>query len=487
MSLFLFYSIITLIILTLPFFIELKTVWLSYFFAGLLALFTYKIRNNKYYFEDNRVQIVIASLIIMFPFIVSVLTFIEYGSIHKNIIPGILVMDMSLIFFQYFIVMPFSLVEPSIDKDRAPSNPLVSIIVPAYNEEKWIKQTIESLIEVDYHNKEIIVIDDGSTDNTNFIASIMMKKNSNVKVFKKVNGGKASAINFGLLVSSGDIIVITDADGLISRDSLKEIVSFFRDPTVVGVAGNIRVINKINVLTNCQAVEYAVGINLHRAATASFGVVEVLPGPLSAFRRSAIEKVGRFDSDTIVEDADFTKKLLKTGNVLQCTSKAFAYTEAPTNLRDFTKQRTRWYRGNIQTFLKHKDIRDFSGNLFLSSILYPLTFLQIFIQPWLGPISLLSFIYTVYSGNFKSIQNTFIIFLVMQFIVSLIAVNKGEEDPRLILYSPFLILGYKHLIDLIKIKSIIYQLMKKPARWNKLDRTGPKLNRHMNKTPDIKI
>jgi cellulose synthase/poly-beta-1,6-N-acetylglucosamine synthase-like glycosyltransferase len=270
-------------------------------------------------------------------------------------------------------------------------------------------------------------------------------------------------------------VVITDADGLVSRESLKEMTLFFRDPKVVGVAGNIRVINKSNILTYCQAVEYAVGINLHRAATASFGVVEVLPGPLSAFRRRAINKVGKFDSDTLVEDADFTKKLLKTGNVLQCTSRAFAYTEAPSTLKGFIKQRTRWYRGNIQTFLKHKDIRDYLGNLFLSSILYPWTFLQIFVQPWLGPVALLSFFISLYYGIFEEIQSIFLIFLFMQFIISIVSVKKGDEDPKLIFFSPFLIFGYKHLIDLIKIRCIIEQIVRRQTRWDKLDRAGPRL------------
>jgi cellulose synthase/poly-beta-1,6-N-acetylglucosamine synthase-like glycosyltransferase len=276
-----------------------------------------------------------------------------------------------------------------------------------------------------------------------------------------------------LLIASGEIIVITDADGLISRNSLKEIVNLFQDPSVVGVAGNIRVINKSNILTNCQALEYSVGINLFRAATASFGTVEVLPGPLSAFRRSAIEMVGRFDSDTVVEDADFTKKLLKTGNVLQCTPNSYAYTEAPSNLRDFIRQRTRWYRGNIQTFLKHLDPRDFSANIFNASILLPLSFLQIFIQPWLGVFSLISFIYSIYTGNFIAIEKIFFIFIVMQFLMSSIAIRKGGEDHRLILYSPFLLFGYKHLIDIIKIKCLIQHFTNRSAKWNKLDRKGP--------------
>jgi cellulose synthase/poly-beta-1,6-N-acetylglucosamine synthase-like glycosyltransferase len=450
--------------------------WLSYFFSAIVSILIYTSRRDNHYSAKNkRLQVIIASVIMAFPFIVSTLTFIEYRSIHQSIIPGLLVMDMSLIFFQYFMILPFSLVDPVINRKPMIYRPLVSVIVPAYNEEKWIKQTLGSLLEVDYENKEIVVVDDGSTDSTYYIASMMGKSNQNIRVFQKVNGGKASAINYGLLVSSGEIVVITDADGLVSHGSLKEIVGFFRDPNVVGVAGNIRVINKNNVLTYCQAVEYAVGINLHRAATTSFGVVEVLPGPLSAFRRRAIDKVGGFDSDTLVEDADFTKKLLKTGNVLQCTSRAFAYTEAPSTLRGFIKQRTRWYRGNIQTFLKHKDIRDYLGNLFLSSILYPWTFLQIFVQPWLGPVALLSFFISLYSGTFKEIQNIFIVFLFMQFIISGVSVKKGEEDPKLILFSPFLILGYKHLIDLIKIRCIIEHIVRRQTRWNKLDRTGPQL------------
>jgi len=477
MSLILFYVIVSLAILALPFIIDLNTVWLSFFFGALFFFIILKLKNSdNYIMKSTNIQLLIASIVIIFPFIVSILTFVEYGVVYTNILPGILVMDMALIFFQHFIVLPFSLINPPRNSGYAASNPVVSIIVPAYNEEKWIKQTLESLVEVDYIKKEILVIDDGSTDNTYFIASMMTKTDKSIKVFKKSNGGKASAINYGLLVSSGDIIVVTDADGLVSRDSLSEIVELFKDPKVVGVAGNIRVINKSNVLTCCQAIEYAVGINLYRAATASFGIVDVLPGPLSAFRRSTIDMVGRFDSDTIVEDADFTKKLLKTGDILQCTSNAYAYTEVPSNFRDFVKQRMRWYRGNIQTILKHRDLRYFSGNIFLSSILIPLSFLQIFVQPWLGPLSLLSFVYSVYSGNFAIIQKTFIVFLIMQVFISYIAVKKGGEDIELVFYSPFLIIGYKHLIDVIKIKCIFDHFIHRPVKWNKLDRTGPSVN-----------
>ena len=463
-----------IIVSLLPFLIELKTVWLSFFFGVALFLFIYKTKNGHDKVKNNnRIQQLIAGIIIFFPFIVSLLTFIEYGSIYTNFIPGILVMDTALIFFQYFLVIPFSFISAPSSQKNNPENPLVSILVPAFNEEKWIKKTLESIIEVEYPNKEIIVIDDGSTDNTFLISSNLAKKSKNIKVFKKKNGGKASAINYGLLIASGEIIVITDADGLVSRNSLREIVNLFQNPSVVGVAGNIRVINKSNILTNCQALEYSLGINLYRAATASFGIVEVLPGPLSSFRRSAIEMVGRFDSDTIVEDADFTKKLLKTGSILQATANSYAYTEAPSNLQDFVKQRTRWYRGNIQTFLKHRDLRDFSSNIFNASILMPLSFLQIFVQPWLGVFSLISLIYSIYSGSYVFVERIFFIFIVMQFLISFIAISKGGEDYKLLIYSPFLIFGYKHIIDIIKIKCLIQHFTKGSAKWDKVERKGP--------------
>lgn len=330
-------------------------------------------------------------------------------------------------------------------------------------------------MEVNYDKKEIIVVDDGSTDNTFLIVSNIAKENNKIKVYRKQNGGKASAINYGLLMTKGEIIVITDADGLISRESLKEIASLLDDPSVVGVAGNIRVLNKTNLLTKCQALEYTVGINLYRAATASFGTIEVLPGPLSAFKRSAIEMVGRFDSDTIVEDADFTKKLLKTGSVLQCSPDSYAYTEAPNNLRDFIKQRTRWYRGNIQTFLKHMDLRDFSSNIFTASILMPMSFIQTFIQPFLGLFSILSLFYSFYSGSLYYILNIALTYIALQFMISYITIKKGNEDIKLILCSPFLLFGYKHLIDLIKIRCIIQHLTKKSIKWDKISRNGPVL------------
>lgn len=463
-----------LLIALLPFVYKHYTAWLSMLF-GLLYLAIIFVLNRSRTFDSGNMKLVLALFMLSFPFIISMLTLFRYEDMWANWYSGLLAIDMSLIFLQYFITIPFTVIKPRKHESHTRMTHSVSIIVPAYNEEKWILRTLESLTEIDYGDKEIIVVDDGSTDNTRLKATSYARDNLGVRVYHKANGGKASAINYGLLYARGDIIVIVDADGLVSRDSLHEIVGLFSDPRVVGVAGNIKVFNKSNWLAMCQSLEYVVGINLYRKATAFFGIVEVLPGPLSAFRRSAVERVGRFDSDTLVEDADFTKKILKTGHVLQTSAYAFAYTEVPESLGGFVRQRTRWYRGNIQTFLKHNGILDFSKNIVLSSILFPLTFFNVFIQPWLGLVSLAAFVFVLVNRDFWVLYQFSSVFLILQTLITLIAIDSGDEDLRHVLYSPFLIIGYKHIIDLIKVKSLIEHFFRRKTEWNKLERKGPKI------------
>src|SRR2546428_517778 len=142
--------------------------------------------------------------------------------------------------------------------------PSLSVLVPAYNEEKVIARTIEGLLETEYPKKEIIVIDDGSKDKTLEIASSYKSK---VKVLHKENGGKASALNYGIAFAGGDIVVIVDADTIVGRQALKQVVKGFgRDEKVAAVAGNIKVRNRKNWITWCQALEYVAGIEIIRRA-----------------------------------------------------------------------------------------------------------------------------------------------------------------------------------------------------------------------------
>lgn len=256
-----------------------------------------------------------------------------------SIIVIILLSSLAVAFFYYFMTLPLAIYNKSLEVklSRRPltSYPVISVLVPAYNEETCIARTIETILDADYPHKDIIVIDDGSTDKTYDIA--IRYKNMGIKVLRRPNGGKFAALNYGLLFARGEIIVIVDADSLIARNALKEIAKNFQDKRAFGVAGNIKVWNRTNLLTKCQALEYIVGINIFRRAFDVFGVVSIVPGALGAFRKDVVEKSGFYDPYTLTEDFDITIKILKAGGIVQSCD-ARAYTQAPPTLKDTSRR-----------------------------------------------------------------------------------------------------------------------------------------------------
>ena len=178
------------------------------------------------------------------------------------------------------------------------SFPSISLIVPAFNEEITIKKSIQSLIELDYQNYEIIVVDDGSTDKTLKIAREF--ETSKVKVIHQQNQGKAKALNNGIYNSKGEIIVTVDADTKLKKDSLKKISARFAKNNQIGaVAGNVKVISENSIMNIIQGTEYTVGINLVRKAQSILGCVMIVPGPIAALKREAIEKVALSSYSTL--------------------------------------------------------------------------------------------------------------------------------------------------------------------------------------------
>ncbi len=235
------------------------------------------------------------------------------------------------------------------------SLPTISMIVPAYNEEVTIKECIRSLLGLDYPSYEIVVVDDGSTDET--LEEAREFEGLGVKVVHQENRGKANALNTGVLLSEGELIVTVDADTKLDRDSLKILASRFKaDERLGAVAGNVKVQPGPGLLNLLQAAEYTTGINLVRKAESMLGCVMVVPGPIAALKRAAVERAGFFSDETFAEDFDITMKILKTGYKVEYEDKAIAYTSAPKNLEDLMKQRRRWYRGMIQVLDKNRDM-----------------------------------------------------------------------------------------------------------------------------------
>lgn len=308
------------------------------FTPGLLALITFgsaallvayflilmRVQPTK---GRSKVPPLLILAILILPLFFAAVAFLETYSITRSIASSVVALGLVFTFWSNFLAVPLAVYHKRIEREEPPleSYPLVSIIVPAYNEERVIARTLESLVEADYPNKEIIIVDDGSTDNTLAIASSYEK--FGIRVYHKENGGKHSALNYGIRLSKGEIIVTVDADSIVGRDAIKGLVKKFRSEEVSAVCGNIKVLNRMNWVTKCQALEYIASINIFRRAFDLFGAVAVVPGALGAFRRSVLEAGGLYDPDTIVEDFDTTVKTLKAGRIVQASSEALAYTE----------------------------------------------------------------------------------------------------------------------------------------------------------------
>ncbi len=342
--------------------------------------------------------------------------------------------------------------------------------MPAYNEQGVISRTLSSLTNLKYERKEIIVIDDGSTDLTRFVAQGYEK--IGVKVVTKPNGGKASALNYGLLFAKGDIVITIDSDSMVTRDSVNKIVQAMEsDPNNVAVAGNIKVLNSKSTITKIQELEYIMAINTIRRAFALFGAVMVIPGAFGAFKKKAVIEVGGYDTDTVTEDFDITIKLLKTRGAVSSSSTAHAYTEVPSSWKSLYKQRVRWGTGTFQTILKHRDI--FGNNRYgaLHSFVFPIMLFSLF-NPLVSFIALGAGVMLSISGGLLVFARMMFMFLLIQVFVSLLALSIDNESSGLAAYSPFFVFIYKQFIDFITLVSIFKALTGTEKKWHKLDRAG---------------
>src|SRR6266496_3571049 len=263
--------------------------------------------------------------------------------------------------------------------------PAVAILIPAYNEEKVIERTIRAALRSSYRNLRVIVIDDGSHDQTLEVARTCFPREEatgRLLVLTKPNSGKAEALNFGLqyLRIDEEIFVGIDADTVIARDAVALLVPLFLDSKVGAVAGNAKVGNRVNLWTRWQALEYITSQNFERRALNVLGAVSVVPGAIGAWRVDAVREAGGYHVDTVAEDADLTMALLRNGYRVEYEDLALAFTEAPTNANALMRQRFRWSFGILQAVWKHRRAIGSKGafglvalpNIIIFQILLPL-------------------------------------------------------------------------------------------------------------------
>ena len=248
--------------------------------------------------------------------------------------------------------------------------PAVSVLAPAFNEAATIEAAVESLLRLDYPRYEVVVVDDGSTDDTLRLASRYEGDHGRcaVRVLTKPNGGKWSALNFAFRHAASELVLCVDADSRLGPDALRRLVARMADPSVSAVAGQVRVRNRENLVTRLQGLEYVISNGLIRAAQSLWGAVLVVPGPIGLFRRSALEAVylrygdvparapgdvpGPFEGDTFAEDFDLSLSILALGGRIVYEPLAVSHTKAPHTPARLLNQRYRWCRGTIQVLRK---------------------------------------------------------------------------------------------------------------------------------------
>lgn len=231
--------------------------------------------------------------------------------------------------------------------------PFVSILIPAYNEEKNIAKTIRSILNLDYPKEKlkIIVINDGSSDNTKEIAS---KFKDVLVIDNKHKGiGKASALNQGLKFADTELFAVLDSDSEVSRDSLKKLVQMFDDKKTAAAISRIKVKNLKNVFTHIQRIEYILATFI-RNLMSKIDTLHITPGVLSVYRTNVIKKLKNFDENNITEDLEIAMRLRYHNYNVKMNDGAVTYTNVPSSFKGLWTQRIRWFRGFIQNNLKYK-------------------------------------------------------------------------------------------------------------------------------------
>ncbi len=364
--------------------------------------------------------------------------------------------------------------------------PPVSVVVPAYNEERVIAATIRSLLGQEYGGKfEIIVVDDGSPDATFEVARTQFGTEPRVRIYRKPNGGKASALNYGIAQARGEIVVCLDADTLFAPNTLRELVQPLKDPKIGAVAGNAKVGNRINLVTRWQAVEYVTSQNLDRRAFSLLNCITVVPGAVGAWRRALVQASGGFKDDTLAEDQDLTLMIRRAGHAIAYADHAIGYTEAPDTLRSLARQRFRWSFGTLQCAWKHRDVlfRPRYGSL--GFIAMPSVWLFQLVLTAISPIADLMFLWSLISvwlvkaehgatyalTNLEHVLTYYAVFLLVDWLAAMAAflLEPGEDRSLtwLIVLQRF---AYRQVMYWVVVRAFLVAVRGHLVGWGKLER-----------------
>jgi len=368
-----------------------------------------------------------------------------------------------------------------------PFAPKVTVIIPAYNEEKVIEASVRRILESDWHELEVIVADDGSKDRTSEIVASCFGDEPRVRLMTLENGGKAAALNRALALASGEIVVALDADTQFETTCVSRLVRWFADPKIGAVAGNAKVGNRVNLVTRWQAVEYVTAQNVERRALTRFDAIMVVPGAVGAWRRSALDEVGGYPEDTLAEDQDLTIAIQRNGWKIAYDEQAVAWTEAPESFRALSRQRFRWSFGTLQCLCKHRGIIARGRPTGLAFIGMPQAWLFQIVFAVISPlidlalgISIVGTVVRVMQHGWAQTQTDvlrmglyWVGFTTIDLACGLVAYRLDVREEK---FRPLLLLAqrfvYRQLMYSVVIRATSAALSGLGIGWGKLERTG---------------
>ncbi|HUV68130.1 MAG TPA: glycosyltransferase [Terracidiphilus sp.] len=372
-------------------------------------------------------------------------------------------------------------------------NPRVAVLIPAYNEETVIVRTIRSVLNSDYKNLHVIVIDDGSSDITAEVARQAYASEiaaGQVQVFTKENAGKAAALNYALERLSEEIYVGIDADTVIATDAISKLIPHFEDPKIGAMAGNAKVGNRVNLWTRWQALEYITSQNFERRALDLFHVVTVVPGAIGAWRTAAVKAGGGYPLNTVAEDADLTMNILEQGWKVDYEDRSLAFTEAPIDAKGLMRQRFRWSFGTLQAIWKHRAafVRNKAMGLFALPNILIFQMLLPLVSPFIDLMfvaGVINFFVDRYyhpeaasSASFERLVVYFLGFLVIDFITSSAAFSLERRHPAnkgdgwLLFHIWLQRFAYRQVFSIVLFKTLKRAIDGKPFNWDKIERTA---------------
>lgn len=356
------------------------------------------------------------------------------------------------------------------------SFPMVSILVPCFNEEDVVKKALKSVLAIDYPNFEVLLIDDGSSDSTLEIAKEVAteEQKHRIRLIHKKNAGKAAALNRGIEEALGEFVLCMDADSLMQSDVLRQGVFHFENrPELAAVAGNVRVGNRGNFLLTFQRLEYITGLNFIKEAQSFLHMVMIVPGPIGLFRTSAIKKIGGYKTDTFAEDADLTVRLLTHGYKIIYEPRMIAVTEAPREFQPLISQRYRWTRGTLQTiklnsyWLFHfwKNFRNFFIISYLSieTVLIPI---MNFI------LAMTAIEYAILRGDLQNLGYLFIQLTLLDLLLAIYSMISEKNGFSMVAISIINRLTYALGMEVLRFFATIEEIFALPMNWGKLKREG---------------